>query len=164
MKANKFFSLVILVIFVVSGYAVEKKSSYSGVWNLNKEKTTAQSSQIFLSKISINLKKDSVLTVRTYENANGETYPFNENLTLDGKEFKIVVYDLPRKAKANLSKPEGYLVIESTTTFTGNSGEVDFSLVETWKVSENGKELTVDFVAKSSAGESKGTNYFIKSE
>lgn len=164
MIAKKCFSLVMLLIITMTVYAGDKKNSYSGVWKFNKEKTPPVNSRLFLSKISFTLKNDSLFTVREYENNNGETYPFNENLTMDGKEYKIVIYDLPRKARAYWSEQDGSLVIESTTTFNGNSGEEDFISNETWRSDESGNLLTVDFTVKLSSGESKGTYYFIKSE
>ena len=164
MRTKKWFSLVILLILVVSVNAGNNKNSYLGVWKLNKEKTPPANSRLFLSKISFNLKNDSLLTIRTYENDNGETYPFNENLTMDGKEYNIVIYDLPRKAKASWSQQDGSLVIESTTTFNGNSGEQNFISSETWKADETGTSLSVDYIIKLSSGDSKGTYYFTKSE
>ena len=164
MKTKKCFSLAVLMIVAVSVFAGDGKSSFSGVWKLNKEKSPPANSQIFLSKISFTIKNDSLFTVRTYENTNGEIYPFNENLTMDGKEYKIVIYDMPRKAKAHWSEQGNSLVIESTTTFRRDSGDEDFSSTETWNTVENGTQLTFDYIAKLSSGESKGTYYFIKSE
>ena len=158
------FILILLSVFVANAFAGNKNDSLSGVWKLNVEKTPPANNRIFLSKISFKLKNDSLFTIRTYENNNGETYPFDENLTLDGKEYKIVVYDLPRKARAYRSKDDGALIIESTTTFNGNSGEEDFNLIEAWKAAENGTVLTVNFAAKSSAGDTKGSYLFVKSE
>ena len=104
MNTKKCFSLVVVLFIVASAFAGNNKNSYSGVWKLNKEKTPPANSRLFLSQISFTLKGDSLLTVRTYENENGETYPFDEKLTMDGKEHKIEVYNFPRKAKAHWSE------------------------------------------------------------
>lgn len=164
MKTKKCFSLVILLFIAAAIFASDKNSSYSGVWKLNREKTPSANGQIFLAKISILLKKDSLITVRTYENTNGETYPFNENLTMDGKEHKIVIYEMPRKSKAYWSEQAKSLVIESTTTFTRDSGEENFISTETWKTDEAGTSLTVDYTTTLSSGTFKGTYYFTKGE
>lgn len=156
--------LILLLIFAFAVYAGDKKSSYSGTWKLDKVKTPPAGGQIFLAQISFTLKNDSLITARTYENANGETYPFNETLTMDGKEYKIIIYDMPRTAKAYWSEPEGMLVIESTTTFTRNSGEENLLSNETWKVDESGKTVTINFVSKMTAGEFKGSYTFTKAE
>ena len=164
MFTKKCSALIILMLFVIAAIAGDNKTGYTGVWKLNKEKTPAANSRLFLSKISFTLKKDSLYTIRTYENENGETYPFNENLTLDGKEYTIDVYNIPRKAKAHWSEKDGNLVIEAVTTFNGNSGEENFISNEVWKVDEGGNSLTVDYVNKLSAGEFKGSFSFIKGE
>ena len=162
MKRKKLISLVILLIITISVSAGDKKTNFSGDWKLDREKTVLANSQLFLSKINFNMKNDSLLTVRTYENANGEQYPFNENLTMDGKEYKITIYDMPRKSKAYWSDNNESIVIESTTTFYGNSGEVDFITKENWMVDETGTQLKFDFTGKTSTDESKGTYYFKK--
>ena len=164
MNTKKCFSFIIVLLIVASTFAGNNKNSYSGVWKLNKEKTPPTNSRLFLSQISFTLKGDSLFTVRTYENDNGETYPFDEKLTMDGKEYKIDVYNFPRKAKAHWSDKDGFLIIDSVTTFTGDSGEQDFILSETWKVDENGTSLNVDFTTKLPTGDVKGTFSFKKSQ
>lgn len=164
MQTKKCFSLFILLFIAAAVYAGDKNSNFSGVWKLNREKTPSANNPIFLAKISILLKNDSLITVRTYENNNGETYPFNENLTMDGKEYKIVIYEMPRKSKAHWSEGEKSLVIESTTTFTRDSGEENFISTETWKMDESGTALTADYTNTSSSGTYKGSYYFTKAE
>ena len=164
MQTKKCLSLFILLFIAAAVYAGNKNSSFSGTWKLNREKTPSANGQIFLAKISMTLKNDSLLTVRTYENSNGETYPFNENLTMDGKECKIVIYDWPRKSKATWLEQEKSLVIESTTTFTRDSQEENLTSIETWKMDENGTSITVDYTTTFSSGTLKGSYYFTKSE
>ncbi len=164
MQTKKCFSLFVLLFIAAYVYAGDKNSSLSGIWKLNREKTPSVSGQIFLSKISILFKNDSLLTVRTYENNNGETYPFDEILTMDGKEYKIVIYEMPRKSKAYWSEQGKSLVIESTTTFTSDSQEENFLSVETWKMDENGASINVNYKTTSSAGVFNGTFNFIRSE
>ncbi len=164
MQTKKCFSLFVLLFIVAAVYAGGKSSSYSGIWKLNREKTPSANGQIFLSKISILLRNDSLFTVRTYENNNGETYPFDENLTMDGKECKITIYDMPRKSKASWSEQGKSLVIESITTFTRDSREENLTSTETWKMDENGNSITVDYTTTMSTATFKGTLYFNKSE
>lgn len=102
--------------------------------------------------------------MRVYENANGEQYPFTENLSLDGKEYKIVIFEMPRTAKASRSITDGSLIIESKTTFTGDNGAVDLITKETWKVDNNGTTLTINFTNIMAGNESAGTNYYNKAK
>ena len=61
---------------------------------------------------------DSIFTERYYDIGDGQTYPFTENLTLDGKEHDITVYDMPRKTTAIWSEDEGMLkLVSSMSTY-----------------------------------------------
>ncbi len=156
--------LIFLILLNITSFlsAFGQKPGFAGEWTLDKEKTVLANNQLFLSKVSINLKSDSLLTTRVYENANGEEYGFVENLSLDGKESKIVIYEMPRTSKASWSDTDGSLIIESITTFTGNNGEENLTAKETWKVDNDGKTLIIDFTNKISGTESAGKNYYNK--
>lgn len=162
MKTKATFLFLILFTITFSYSALGQRTGFSGEWKLNKEKTVLADNQLFLSKVSINLKSDSLLTTRVYENANGEEYPFEENLSLDGKESKIVIYDMPRTTRASLSNTDGFIIIESTTTFSGNNGAENLIAKEIWKVDNEGQTLIIVFTNKMSGGEITGTNYYNK--
>lgn len=162
MKTKSIFSIILLLILTSSFSAYSQKPDFSGEWKLNKEKTVLADNQLFLSKITILIKGDSLLTTRVYENMNGEEYPFDENLDLDGKECKITIYEMPRTSKASRVIADGTITIESQTTFTGQNGEDNLTAKETWKVDNEGNTLIIDFINKMSAGETTGTNYYNK--
>jgi len=162
MKTKTILSLGMLVIFFSSSTVMGQSSPFSGEWKLNKEKTALQGSRLFLSQIKIHLKSDSLLTTRVYEADSGEEYPFVENLSLDGKECKIVIYDMPRTAKALFSAKNGLINVESTTTFYGDNGEDNFKAKETWKVEDKGKTLSLATSSTSLAGSASDTLYFEK--
>ena len=162
MKTNKHFIMLLISVIMFSYSAFGQGSNFSGEWKLNKEKTVLADNQLFLSRIIINLKSDSILTTRIYENGNGDEYPFDENLSLDGKESKISIYDMPRTSKATRSTTDGSVNIESTTTFTGNNGAENLVAKENWKVDSDGKTLIIGYTNKMSAGETSGTNYYNK--
>lgn len=140
--------------------AMAQSSSFTGEWKLNREKSNIQDSQLILTKIKIQVKSDSLLTTRTYETGDGSEYPFVENLTLNGKECKITIYDMPRTTKATMSKSDGTILIESSTTFYGNGGEDNLVAKEIWKIEDGGKTLSFVFTNSMSAGSSSGTHYF----
>jgi hypothetical protein len=160
MKTKSPFGLLIILLFMASFSAQAQNSAFTGEWKLNREKTILADNQLFLSKVTIQHKGDSLLTTRVYENGNGEEYPFEENLSLDGKESKIVIYEMPRTSKASRVNTDGSILIESKTTFNGNNGQEDLLAKETWKVDNESKMLIVDFTNKMSAGEVTGKNYY----
>jgi hypothetical protein len=161
MKTTKIFSLIILLVLVPVFMASAQKANFSGEWKINKEKLTNVDNQLVLSKITIQLKPDSLLTTRVYENGMGEEFPFDENLTLDGQECKIVIYEMPRTSKASLTT-DGAITIASATTFYGNSGQEDMVAKETWKIDNEGKILTLEFSNTMSGVETTGTYFYDK--
>jgi len=160
MKTKSILSIVILLVFFSTKAVTGQTSPFSGEWKLNRTKTVLQSSRLFLSQIKINLKSDSLLTTRVYQSDSGEEYPFVENLSLDGKDCKIIIYDMPRTSKASFSAKTGLINVESTTTFYGDNGEDNLKAKETWKVEEKGNVLTFLTSGTSSAGSSADTLYF----
>jgi hypothetical protein len=164
MKTKSILIAFIMLIFLPSLTIFSQKPDFSGEWKLNKEKSAVPDNQLFLSKITIQLKSDSLLTTRVYENGTGEEYPFDENLSLDGKECKITIYDMPRTSTATKTDADGSISIASTTTFTANGGQDDMIAKETWKIENEGQFLTLDFTNKMSGNEVTGKYYYEKSK
>jgi hypothetical protein len=162
MKTKTILIAFALLFFLPSLTIYAQKADFSGEWKLNKEKTSLAENQLFLSGITIQIKSDSLLTTRVYENGNGEEYPFEENLSLDGKEYKIVIFDMPRTSKATRSDSDSSLMIASTTTFIGNNGQEDMTAKETWKIDNEGKTLTLEFTNKMPGKEITGIYYYNK--
>ena len=162
MKTRTFSVVIALLLALSSVNSNAQDNSFSGEWKINLQKTQLGEAQLYLSGIRILLKGDSLKTTRTYTDVNGSEYPFDEPLTLDGKEYKIYIYDMPRKAKASRSASDGSIAIETTTTFNGNSGPEDLVSKESWKVESDGQTLTMTFTTKMSGGEFPGVYYYSK--
>jgi hypothetical protein len=158
MKSRTILTLITLLILLPAFTCTAQKADISGEWKLNKEKSQI-AENLFLSKITLKLKPDSILTTRVYENQNGEEYSFDEKLSLDNKECKIVIYDMPRTS--NATNTEGTISIASTTTFNGNGGMEDMVAKETWKLGEDGN-LTLEFTNKMSGQELTGKYLYEK--
>lgn len=159
-------NLVLTAVFVmlsVSVFAGKKKVNFSGKWVLDKEKTEVVENSIFLVEISIKQVGDSLFTIRTYENDyDGGIYPFDEDLTLDGKEYEIYIYDMPRTASAKWSKNGKSIIINSKITFYGDAGDVDMINKETLILEKKGTLLLINFTSKSGDEETEGILYFKK--
>jgi hypothetical protein len=161
MKTKSILSGLFLLFLLPAFTIYAQKAEFSGEWKLNKEKTVLSDNQLFLSGITIQLKSDSLLTTRVYENGNGEEYPFDENLSLDSKDCKIVIFDMPRTSKATQAN-DGAIMIESATTFNGNNGTEDMTAKETWKIEDGGKMISMEFSNKMSGNESTGKYFYDK--
>ena len=155
-------SIIILILFIgLALPAICQGPAFNGQWKINKEKSTIDYNQIYLAKINISLKSDSIFTTRFYMDPNGQEYPFDENLALNGNESTMVIFDMPRVTKAQKS-PDGGILIESKTTFSGEMGEDNLVAKESWKTAEQGKTLVFDFTNVMSGQEMKGIFYFVK--
>ncbi len=162
MKTKPTFILFVAALLITSINCYAQKPDFAGEWKLNREKTDLADNQLFLSKVSIQIKGDSLFTTRVYENGMGEEYPFDENITLDGKDCKITIYDMPRTSKASISDTDGSINVESKTTFYGDSGEQDMIAKEVWKIDPETKMLTIEFSNTIADNETKGINYYTK--
>ena len=164
MKAKTITGLAVLFMFLTSLSLSAQKPDFSGEWKLNREKTALADNSLFLSGITIKIKADTLFTSRVYENANGEQYPFDENVTLDGKEGKISIYEMPRVTKATGINADGSINVESKTTFNNNGIEDNLVAKEIWKIAGDTKMLTIEFTNSMSAGSGSGTLYFNKTK
>jgi hypothetical protein len=162
MKKQTIFVSLLLLLLVCVFNASAQNADITGEWKINREKSVITDNQLLLSKITFQLKSDSLFTTRVYESGDGQEYPFDEKISLDGKENKLVIYDMPRTSTATNSN--GSYVIASTTTFNGNNGAEDMVAKETWKLDNDGKFLTLDFTNTMSGNETTGTYFYEKAK
>jgi len=148
MKRIKLFMPVMVLTIFSSFLASAQKDNFNGTWRLNPGKSTLAEYTPVLTRINVRITGDSLLTERYYETGEGQEYPFTENVTLDGKEHSIIIYEMPRKTKAVWSESDGTLVVESVTTFTGDMGTQDFVSKEAWKVDKINNTITISFTNK----------------
>jgi len=151
--------MVLTIIFTIS--ATAQKSDFSGTWKIDRTKSVLPEYTPILTKITVNLKTDSLVTKRFYDVGDGQEYPFDEKLPLNGTNVSITIYDMPRKANVTWSDKDNTVNLTSTITYYPSGSPVDFNSKETWKV-EQANTLTISFVNKSSQGESAGQFFFTK--
>ena len=155
-------SMVLLLILSFAILSCKDKVNFSGEWTLDREKTDLTGNNLFLAKFTVTQKESNLLTVRTYENEYGEQYPFDEPLTLDGKEYKITIYDMPRTSAARWSEDKKSLIIDSHIVFYNDYGELEIESTETWTLTEKGTVLSLHYTSKSVEGEFEGTFFYNK--
>ena len=163
---KKVISIVFLFALVItfSNSAAGQKADLIGTWKLDRSKIPVTGNFPLLVQIAINIKEDSLLTERIYELGDGQQIPFKENVTLDGKESLMTVYEMPRKSMAKWSENDAIVTLESTTTATGSNGiQEDYKSIETWSVDKVNNILTISFKNNSPAGEMSGAFVLIKS-
>jgi len=157
---KKIISFIIISLFVLSfsNTVAGQKANLMGSWKLDTSKMPTTGGFPILVQINISIKGDSLFTERVYDTGDGQQYPFTENLTMDGKENLINIYEMPRKSKATWSEKDGNLIFESTTSANGS----DFKTIETWSVDLVNNILTISFKNNSYDGEVTGAFIFNK--
>ena len=155
-------SIPVLFLFLLSltSFGPRGKVNFTGEWKLDKEKTDLSDSPLYLSKIKISQEKDIMQTTRTYTNQNGEQYPFDEEITVDGEEREIMIYEMKRRTSAKWSEDGKSLIIKSITKYWGDSGEEEFSIDETWNLDKKGNILSIAYTTNSVWGTNTGTSFF----
>jgi hypothetical protein len=156
MKKMKFIVLLTVIASISSIQLTAQIADFNGTWKIDRTKSTLPEYTPVLTKIDIKISGDSLLTQRFYDTGNGQEYPFTENLTLDGKEYNIVIYEMPRKTKASWSEQDGFLTIESAITISGDSGTSEFISKESWKIDKTNNTFTISFKNKMSGNDSEG--------
>jgi hypothetical protein len=164
MKKYLVLAIVVFCAVALTIPASGQKEDYSGIWKLVREKSVIPEYFPALIKITVNVKGDSLLTERVYDTGDGSEYPFEENVTLDGKEYNINIFNMPRKSKAVINDQDGLLNFESTTTYEGSTGSDDLNSKEIWKVNKDSSTFVISFKNKSAMGENEGSFLFVKGE
>jgi len=164
MKRFNFWISLLAFAFAVSVNVTGQISDFSGTWKLDRAKSTQMDYFPTLVKLVVVVRSDTLYTERTYESGDGQEYPFTENVSIDGKEYKITIYDMPRVSKAVWLSSDSILSVESVTTYYGSNGSEDFKSREAWKLDEKNKVLTVNFTNNSSSGEFSGAFVFNKAD
>jgi hypothetical protein len=161
---KKVVSVIILSVLVLlcSTSVSGQKLDFNGTWKLDITRIPVTGNFPVLTKIIINIKGDSLLTERFYDTGDGQAYPFKENMTLNGKESAMIVYEMPRKSKASWKEKDVALIHEATTTANGSDGPVDFKSTETWTVDSAKNILTISFSNIFREVESTGAFFFNK--
>lgn len=152
--------MVFICVFVSIGLA-QKATDFSGTWTIDKEKTELSGVGLYLSKIEVTQKGDSLIAKRTYVNRDGERYPFTEHLSLDGQESKMEIYDMPRTSSAKLSEDKQSIDLVSTVTYYGDYGATDIQITEKWSMGE-GKVLKIHSTSKTDEGERELAAFYKK--
>jgi len=156
MKRTMLFVLLMAFAITSTLTVSAQKSDFNGTWKLDRTKSTLVEYTPTLARIDIKISGDSLLTERYYDTGDGQEYPFTENLTLDGKEYSMTIYDMPRKIKAVWSEQDGSVIVESITTFMGDMGSQDFISKEAWKVDKTTNTFTISFTNKMGGNDSAG--------
>ena len=162
-----FLSLTTIVIFLTTFtiFAGDGKVDFSGTWNFNEEKSEMGEGGRFMrmTKMVITQKDNDMTLERHSTRRDGEPFTMTDTLTLDGKECQNPAFgENTKKSTATWSENGKNLTINTTMEFWREGNKAEFTSVEVYKLSDDGKTLTVEYSGTSLRGERKATYVYDK--
>jgi hypothetical protein len=137
---------------------------FSGTWVLNEEQCVLDNlgTGNLPYKMEITQKENSLGIRRHFIVEWGDDRITEETPTLDGKEFKSVLFDSPRVTTVNWSAGGDALTMESRVTFNRGGQTSEMLTKEMWTLRERGRILSIQQSSKSFRGERNITLIFDK--
>jgi hypothetical protein len=161
-----FLKMSVMGLLCVAAAAAAGTPDFSGTWTRNEEKSVFGEfgGGMVPLKLTVAQTADSLSIERLTRRPTGEERTILDKLTLDGKECTFGPPDRPRTASAKWSEDAKSLVISTKRIFERDGNRMEFTSVETWKLSDDGKTLTLDITSQSPRGDNKVTAVFDKTQ
>jgi hypothetical protein len=152
---KKILCLVFVSAFFLAFTTKNYKSNFSGQWKLNESKSElGQFSQFAVRTIKADQKDESITVTRTSPSFNGGDMTNTETLSYDGKETVTTVFEnSKRKSTAKWSDDGQSLLVNYILLLEFNGESMEIKGTETWTLSADGKNLTVQINSASPQGE-----------
>ncbi len=132
--------------------------NFSGSWAFNESKSNLGEGgfRMFSPTISITQDANTFTIERTYTTQDGEQRKTTEKYSLDGKESVNTVFNsTQKKSTATWAADKQSLKVSSSMVFEYNGESNEIKTVETYKLADGGKSLSIDSQSTSSRGERK---------
>lgn len=149
---------------LISSETIAQKPNFSGTWGLNEDKSELgeRGMRGAAVKLVITQEGNNMSMDKTTRRQSGEENTSAEKYTLDGKECENPSFNRPKKSTVNWSEDGKSLTIKSTTVFERDGQETEINTIEIFKLSADGKSLSIDYTSKSPRGERKNTFVYDK--
>lgn len=137
-----------------------QKANFTGNWTLNEAKspTPENGFRMGATKMKAIQTEMSLNLDRTFSGRDGEEIVSKETFTLDGKECENLFFqNMKRKSVVTWSTDGKILTISSTTLFERDGETMEMKSSETFKLSDDGKELQVEVSFNTPNGDMKST-------
>ncbi|MDZ7371021.1 MAG: hypothetical protein ONB12_07625 [candidate division KSB1 bacterium] len=162
-KAFVLVSILSLALFAAS-------VNFSGSWELDRNKSDLPDmgqgpggrgfGGFVAPKMKVTQEANALTIERTMVGFDGNERTITTNTTLDGKVTKTSNERGESEVKAEWK--DKALVIDTLRKFQGQMGSFESKRVETWTLSADGKELTIEFTQSSPRGDMKGKAVYVK--
>lgn len=148
---------LILTFFLLASSVISagEKVNFSGKWSLNSDKSLVQGRRTSAQGELTVSQEENNLTINRISQGFSGRKTITEELTLDGEVKDSIVSGKPTKSAVSWSADGKQMTISYMTLFAQNDIR---TAIETWKLSEDGKTLFINYTAKSAKG-SRKANY-----
>jgi hypothetical protein len=147
-------SVAVFAYIGIAATAVAENVNFNGQWKLNESKSELGEfgARIAAQTIKIEQKTEGISVDKT-TSFNGQERTNSEKLSFDGKETESTTFGTAkRKATAKWSDDGKTLTVSSVTVFERDGQKMEFKAIENYKLSEDGKSMTIDVNSTSSRG------------
>jgi hypothetical protein len=164
MKITNLFSmrnLSGLFVFFLTSAGLLAQPNFSGTWGLNESKSNFGNSEFRMAAVTMVItQQGNTLSVEsTQPGFDGGEMKQSAKYNLDGKPSENPGFmDMVRKSVISWSADKTAMTVTTTMNFDGN----EFKTSETWKLSADGKVITIDQVMPMPDGEVKLTLIYDK--
>lgn len=143
--------VVLFSSFVVTNAPV----NFSGEWKLNESKSElGQFPQFAPRKVNVTASDTAATVVRFSVDQNGQEQSSTETLSYSGKETESTVFGAMKKKSAVKWSEDGKtMIVNGVINFERDGQTTEIKLKEDWKLSDDGKTLTIASASSSSFGE-----------
>jgi hypothetical protein len=161
LKGGLFLAISLLITSSSFGQNV---ADFSGTWAYNESKSNlGEGGFRMISQTLVIAQTDKTFTLdRTFTGQDGEERKMSETYTLDGKESVNEIFNTTKKSTAIWSPEKKSLTVTSVMVFEMNDEKMEINTIEEYKLTGDGKNITIDSQSKSSRGERKATLVYDK--
>ena len=155
-------------LFLLSATFVSaQKSNFAGTWTLNEVKSPMPENGFRLGATKMTATQDDLklTTERTFKGQNGEDLTSKEVYTLDGKESENLFFQtMKRKSTVAWSADGKVMTVNSVTLFERDGESMEMKSSESWKLSADSNELTMEISFTTPNGDMKSTCVYDKAK
>jgi hypothetical protein len=135
-----------VVVLTLGAFTSFENPQYVGTWKLNIEKSDlGEFGQMIADRTIVVEKKDNQFILsRTRPSFDGSDYTTKESLNFDGKETESTVWETAKKKSVfKWSEDKKSFTVTYNMNFEMNGNSMSSKGTENWKLSEDGKTLTL---------------------
>jgi hypothetical protein len=138
----------LLPLLVSSSFALAQETNWSGSWELDLERSdplVQQGPPLPATEMTVTREGERLVLSRRFE-FQGAPREFAFAYVGDGEPHEVPGLLGPRTTRARWKKDK--LVVSYTVTRNTPAGTIDLDTIETWSLSRDGKELTIDYSSR----------------